>query len=283
MTEWKSRAPRAYQRRTCRRRADREQLSRRYQYQAGAARAGGLVRWDGRQGHGEPDVAQGDLDLAPRRARERPEGAARDQEHARRERRGPAHCLFANAPERLHDEITADYSDMIYATTPEEIEVRRKSFIRKWRLKHPTVADSLEEGRRPLTFARLPPSQWRSVRTTNVTERLHEEFKRRIKTKPFRRRPTPPRCSSGHYSHQDRSICAKRMVGRRSRQNPLIRRLALPPETIPSFYQRMLHTELQPHSGRTRVSRAIVQHKQMAFPQRRQKVLRSSFCRGSVH
>ena len=91
--------------------------------------------------------------------------------------------LFAHAPERLHDEITADYNDMIYATTPEEIEVRRKAFIRKWRLKHRAVADSLEEaGERLFTFTRLPPSQWRSVRTTNAIERLHEEFKRRIKT-----------------------------------------------------------------------------------------------------
>jgi transposase-like protein len=31
-------------------------------------------------------------------------------------------------------------------------------------------------------FTRLPPSQWRSVRTTDAIERLHEEFKRRIKT-----------------------------------------------------------------------------------------------------
>ena len=31
-------------------------------------------------------------------------------------------------------------------------------------------------------FTRLPPDQWRSVRTTNAIERLHEEFKRRIKT-----------------------------------------------------------------------------------------------------
>src|SRR5215204_2873041 len=53
--------------------------------------------------------------------------------------------LFAHAPERLHDEITADYNDMIYATTPEEIAIRRKAFIRKWRLKHRAVADSLEE------------------------------------------------------------------------------------------------------------------------------------------
>src|SRR5260221_3556684 len=86
-------------------------------------------------------------------------------------------------PERLHDEITADYNDMIYAATREEIEVRRKAFIRKWRLKHRAVADSLEEaGERLFAFTRLPPSQWRSVRTTNAIERVHEEFKRRIKT-----------------------------------------------------------------------------------------------------
>ena len=91
--------------------------------------------------------------------------------------------LFAHAPERLHDEITADYNDMIYAATREEIDARRKAFIRKWRLKHRAVADSLEEaGDRLFTFTRLPPSQWRSARTTNAIERLHEEFKRRIKT-----------------------------------------------------------------------------------------------------
>ena len=91
--------------------------------------------------------------------------------------------LLAHAPERLHEEITADYNDMIYAATCEEIAARRKAFIRKWRLKHRAVADSLEEaGDRLFSFTRLPPSQWRSVRTTNAIERLHEEFKRRIKT-----------------------------------------------------------------------------------------------------
>src|SRR5713226_3088250 len=44
----------------CRRRADREHLSRRHQYPAGASGAGGLVRRDGGQGHREPDVAQGE-------------------------------------------------------------------------------------------------------------------------------------------------------------------------------------------------------------------------------
>jgi transposase-like protein len=156
--------------------------------------------------------------------------------------------LFAHAPERLHDEITADYNDMIYATTPEEIEVRRKAFIRKWRLKHRAVADSLEEaGERLFTFTRLPPSQWRSLRTTNAIERLHEEFKRRIKTQTVL---PSARCCSGRCSLQGRSTCAKWMVGRPSPQSPSISRLTLPPETIPSCYRRTRHTEFQPHSGR---------------------------------
>jgi transposase-like protein len=91
--------------------------------------------------------------------------------------------LLAHAPEKLHDEITADYTDMIYADQVAEIEKRRRAFLRKWRLKCRAVADSLEEaGDRLFSFTRLPPSQWKSARTTNAIERLHEEFKRRIKT-----------------------------------------------------------------------------------------------------
>jgi putative transposase len=91
--------------------------------------------------------------------------------------------LLAHAPERLHEEISSDYNAMIYAATHEEVEKQRKAFIRKWRLKHRPIADSLQEaGERLLTFTRLPLGQWRSARTTNTIERLHEEFKRRIKT-----------------------------------------------------------------------------------------------------
>lgn len=91
--------------------------------------------------------------------------------------------LLGHAPERLHEEITADYTDMIYAATAAEIEERRRAFVRKWRLRHRAVADSLEEaGDALFAFTRLPPSQWRSARTSNAIERLHEEFKRRIKT-----------------------------------------------------------------------------------------------------
>jgi transposase-like protein len=91
--------------------------------------------------------------------------------------------LLAHAPDTLQEEVTADYTDMIYAATVAEVQARRRAFLRKWRLKCPGVANSLEEaGDRLFAFLRLPPSQWKSARTTNAIERLHEEFKRRIKT-----------------------------------------------------------------------------------------------------
>jgi putative transposase len=91
--------------------------------------------------------------------------------------------LLAHAPEALHAEVSADYTDMIYAETAKQAQARRGAFLRKWRLRCPAVATSLEEaGDRLFAFLRLPPSQWKSARTTNAIERLHEEFKRRIKT-----------------------------------------------------------------------------------------------------
>ena len=91
--------------------------------------------------------------------------------------------LLGHAPKHLHDELTEDYRDMIYAETAAAVDTRRKAFLRKWRLKCRAVADSLDEaGEQLFAFTRLDPSQWRSARTTNAIERLNEEFRRRIKT-----------------------------------------------------------------------------------------------------
>lgn len=90
--------------------------------------------------------------------------------------------LLAHAPKRLHEEITADYTDLIYAKTAAAVQAKRKAFVRKWRLKCKAVADSFEEaGDKLFTFLRYPDCQWRSIRTTNAIERLNEEFRRRIK------------------------------------------------------------------------------------------------------
>jgi transposase-like protein len=91
--------------------------------------------------------------------------------------------LLAHAPKHLHDEIKAEFNDMMHATTAEDVLGKRKVFLAKWKLRCRAVSDSLEEaGERLFTFLRYPPEQWRSLRTTNAIERLHEEFKRRIKT-----------------------------------------------------------------------------------------------------
>ena len=91
--------------------------------------------------------------------------------------------LLAHAPKQLHDEVKADFTDMVHAKTKAAVLAKRKVFLAKWRLRCRPVADSLEEaGERLFTFLRYPSEQWRSLRTTNAIERLHEEFKRRIKT-----------------------------------------------------------------------------------------------------
>ena len=91
--------------------------------------------------------------------------------------------LLAHAPRHLHDEIKVDFNDMVHAGSAAEVLAKRKLFLAKWKLRCHAVADSLNEaGDRLFTFLRYPPEQWRSLRTTNAIERLHEEFKRRIKT-----------------------------------------------------------------------------------------------------
>jgi putative transposase len=82
-----------------------------------------------------------------------------------------------------YKENSAGYNDMIYADSTQAIEAKHKAFIRKWRLKCRAVADSLEKaGDKLFTLARFTKSQLKSIRTSNAIKRLHEEFKRRIKT-----------------------------------------------------------------------------------------------------
>ena len=91
--------------------------------------------------------------------------------------------LLAHAPKHLHEEVKAEFNDMVHAKTAADVQAKRKAFLAKWKLRCRPVADSLEEaGEHLFTFLRYPPGQRRSLRTTNAIERLHEEFKRRIKT-----------------------------------------------------------------------------------------------------
>jgi len=122
---------------------------------------------------------------------------------------------------------------MIYAGTKQEIETKREAFIRKWRLKCKAVADSLEEaGDKLFTFTRFPKSQWKSIRTSNAIERLHEEFKRRIKTQTVLPSAELPRCCSGPCWLLARSRCARWTVGKASPRSLPIKSLTLPHDQI---------------------------------------------------
>src|SRR5271157_6601763 len=140
-SEWKSASLRAYQRRT---RAADALIAGAYQHPPGTAGAGRGVRRAGRQGRGQPDLAQGegrlgrlerpvarrgahrsadprrhgrsgparqtrDVDRAPggaRRARGRPEGAAGDPEHGWRKRGRLARAARRSRQARIEDART---------------------------------------------------------------------------------------------------------------------------------------------------------------------------------
>ena len=91
--------------------------------------------------------------------------------------------LEAHAPKRLHEQLRQDYREIVYA---EDERAGRRAWLRftaKWKKLCPAVVESLEEaGAELLTFYRFPESQWKSLRTTNIVERVIEEFRRRVKT-----------------------------------------------------------------------------------------------------
>lgn len=86
-------------------------------------------------------------------------------------------------PRHALEEMRSDYHRIIRADSLDEGRKAYREFISKWKKLAPKVAASLEEGGEELlTFYSFPQSQWKSLRTTNVIERLNGEFRRRVKT-----------------------------------------------------------------------------------------------------
>lgn len=91
--------------------------------------------------------------------------------------------LLAHAPYHSHAAVKADFHRMIYATARADAERAYARMVRQWQTRCGAVAQSLEEGGPELlTFFRFPSAQWKSIRSTNVIERVHEELRRRIKS-----------------------------------------------------------------------------------------------------
>jgi putative transposase len=90
------------------------------------------------------------------------------------ERKAPKHALA---------EVREDFHAIVYAASADAARTAWAKFERAWGKRCPGVVKSLQEGGTELlTFFSFPKPQWKTLRTTNVIERLNEEFRRRVKT-----------------------------------------------------------------------------------------------------
>jgi transposase-like protein len=91
--------------------------------------------------------------------------------------------LLAHAPQHAHEMVKEDFHRIVYAETASAVETAYERFLSRWSKRCPAVAESLKEaGSELLTFTSFPRAMWKSLRTTNIIERLNEEFRRRVKT-----------------------------------------------------------------------------------------------------
>ena len=82
--------------------------------------------------------------------------------------------LLGHAPKTLQGEVKADYDAIINADGIEQAKAAYAAFMRKWSRKAESVARSLEDaGMDLLSFMSFPKEQWRSLKTTNIVERLN--------------------------------------------------------------------------------------------------------------
>jgi putative transposase len=91
--------------------------------------------------------------------------------------------LQRKAPKHALAEVRDDFHRIVYAANADSARAAYAAFERTWAKRCPGVGTSLlESGDELLTFFTFPKAQWKTLRTTNVIERLHEEFRRRVKT-----------------------------------------------------------------------------------------------------
>lgn len=91
--------------------------------------------------------------------------------------------ILRKVPQHAQEEVAEDFHLIVYASGLEAAEAARDAFVKKWSKRCPGAVESLNEaGDELLTFYAFPREQWKTIRTTNVIERINEEFRRRVKT-----------------------------------------------------------------------------------------------------
>jgi putative transposase len=101
--------------------------------------------------------------------------------------------VLAKVPRALKAEGAADLKPIFYASSRPEAMEACERFRDKWAGVVPSALASLERSLEAcLTFFDFPADQWVSLRTTNIIERLHKEFRRR--TRPMEILPGEAAC-----------------------------------------------------------------------------------------
>jgi putative transposase len=91
--------------------------------------------------------------------------------------------ILRKVPQHAQEEVTADFHLIVYASGLDTAKTARDAFVKRWSKRCPGAVESLNEaGDELLTFYAFPKEQWKTIRTTNVIERINGEFRRRVKT-----------------------------------------------------------------------------------------------------
>jgi putative transposase len=104
-----------------------------------------------------------------------------------------ARNVLAKVPRKLKAEVAADIKPVFYAPSRAQALEAFERFREKWQAIVPSAVASLERSLEAcLRFFDFPVEQWVSLRTTNLIERLHKEFRRR--TRPMEILPGEAAC-----------------------------------------------------------------------------------------
>jgi len=88
--------------------------------------------------------------------------------------------VLSYVPDKQRDQVEPELKAIFYQDSREQADQEVAAFCAKYRSTYPTAVECLERDLEAcLTFYRYPKSHWKTIRTTNIIERLFEEVKKR--------------------------------------------------------------------------------------------------------
>jgi putative transposase len=104
-----------------------------------------------------------------------------------------ARNVLAKVPRAIKKDVAEDLKPIFYAPSRQQALEAFERFRQRWAATVPAAVASLERSVEScLTFLDFPAAEWVSLRTTNIIERLHKEFRRR--TRPMEILPGETGC-----------------------------------------------------------------------------------------